>query len=86
MATFEKESMTYEMKEELMNDALDDVTETDLQESDDIVNQVLDELGIQFNEGLSSAPTTKLSKPSAQQESNNEDKALEERLLNLRKA
>ncbi|KRZ41259.1 Charged multivesicular body protein 2a, partial [Trichinella pseudospiralis] len=47
-----------EMKEEMMNDAIDDAMadEGDEEETDAIVSQVLDELGIQFNEELNKLP------------------------------
>jgi charged multivesicular body protein 2A len=55
MMEFEKESAVMEMKEETMNDALDDAMgdEDDEEESDAIVNQVLDEIGIDLNNKLS---------------------------------
>jgi charged multivesicular body protein 2A len=48
MMDFEKESEMMDMKQEMMEDAIDDVMETegDEQESDEIVQQVLDEIGI----------------------------------------
>uniref|UniRef100_A0A1I8GF85 Charged multivesicular body protein 2a n=1 Tax=Macrostomum lignano TaxID=282301 RepID=A0A1I8GF85_9PLAT len=48
MAQFEKESEIMEMKEEMMSDAIDDAIggDEDADESEKIVTQVLDELGI----------------------------------------
>ncbi|ERL88001.1 hypothetical protein D910_05390 [Dendroctonus ponderosae] len=57
---FEKQSEIMDMKEEVMNDAIDDAMEgdDDEEESDAIVNQVLDELGLQLNDTLSGLPQT----------------------------
>ncbi|KAH9244110.1 hypothetical protein BASA81_018526 [Batrachochytrium salamandrivorans] len=50
------------MKEEMMNDAIDDVMEDgdEEEESDRIVNEVLDEIGIGLNQSLVDAPNSKL--------------------------
>ncbi|KAH6583497.1 hypothetical protein BASA61_007965 [Batrachochytrium salamandrivorans] len=50
MMDFEQESEMMNMKEEMMNDAIDDVMEDgdEEEESDRIVNEVLDEIGIGF--------------------------------------
>nr|CAD7570624.1 unnamed protein product [Timema californicum] len=47
-----------DMKEEMMNDAMDDAMEDegDEEESDAVVSQVLDELGLQLNDKLSGLP------------------------------
>jgi charged multivesicular body protein 2A len=52
---FEQESEMLDMKDEMMSDALDEVTgeEDDEEESDQIVNQVLDEIGISLNNDVS---------------------------------
>ncbi|KAH0811820.1 hypothetical protein GEV33_010974 [Tenebrio molitor] len=57
---FEKQSEIMDMKEEVMNDAIDDAMEDDAdeEESDAVVNQVLDELGLQLNDQLSGLPQT----------------------------
>jgi charged multivesicular body protein 2A len=44
----------------MMGDAIDSAMETDAAEEDKVVNQVLDEIGINLNEMMSSAPTGKL--------------------------
>merc|ERR1719419_2055484 len=48
MMEFERQSEIMDMKEEMMNDAIDDVMgdEDDEEESDAVVSQVLDELGL----------------------------------------
>ncbi|CAG2173963.1 unnamed protein product [Oppiella nova] len=58
MADFERQSEIMDMKEEMMNDAIDDVMgdEEDEEESDAIVTQVLDELGVQLNQQLGDLP------------------------------
>merc|ERR1712211_93879 len=58
MMEFEKQSEIMDMKGEMMEDAIDDVMgdEEDEEESDAIVNQVLDELGLQLNDKLGDVP------------------------------
>ncbi|XP_051159539.1 charged multivesicular body protein 2a [Leptopilina boulardi] len=55
---FEKQSEIMDMKEEIMNDAIDDAMENedDEEESDAVVSQVLDELGLQLTDQLSGLP------------------------------
>ncbi|KAB0799721.1 hypothetical protein PPYR_07601 [Photinus pyralis] len=57
---FEKQSEIMDMKEEMMNDAIDDAMEgdDDEEETDAVVSQVLDELGLQLNEELGNLPQT----------------------------
>lgn len=58
MMEFEKQSEIMDMKGEMMEDAIDDVMgdEDDEEESDAIVNQVLDELGLQLTDQIGNAP------------------------------
>jgi len=58
MKQFEMESAKMEMTEEMMNDTLDDVLcdSGDEEEEDAIVNQVLDEIGIEISGKMSHAP------------------------------
>ncbi|KAI9363252.1 Snf7-domain-containing protein [Pilaira anomala] len=92
MMDFEKESEMMDMKDELMNDAIDDAMEgeDDEEESDEIVSKVLDEIGISFNQELDQVPTgfkqptTATNERVAQTESSN-DAALQARLDNLRR-
>uniref|UniRef100_A0A2P2I6C9 Charged multivesicular body protein 2a-like n=1 Tax=Hirondellea gigas TaxID=1518452 RepID=A0A2P2I6C9_9CRUS len=60
MQEFEKQTELMNMKEEMMNDVIDDAMEGegDEDESDAIVSQVLDELGLQMTEGLGVLPST----------------------------
>uniref|UniRef100_A0A6B2EJL3 Putative vacuolar assembly/sorting protein did4 n=1 Tax=Phlebotomus kandelakii TaxID=1109342 RepID=A0A6B2EJL3_9DIPT len=55
---FERQSEMMDMKEEMINDAIDDAMEDegDEEESDAVVLQVLDELGLQLNDQLSGLP------------------------------
>ncbi|CAI4230967.1 unnamed protein product [Auanema sp. JU1783] len=58
MMEFEKQSEIMDMKEEIMGDAIDDAIgdAADDEESENIVNQVLDELGIQMGEEMANIP------------------------------
>ncbi|KAJ3079316.1 hypothetical protein HDU99_011002, partial [Rhizoclosmatium hyalinum] len=108
MMDFEKESDMMDMKEEMMNDAIDDVCYlmyftlgklTEIQniedaddetESDNIVNQILDEIGINVNASLVDAPTNKLGQKAAAVPMEEpllagNDASLQERLNNLRR-
>ncbi|KAI9102809.1 chromatin modifying protein 2a [Phlyctochytrium arcticum] len=92
MMDFEKESETMDMKEEMMNDAIDDVMEEedDEDESDQIVAQVLDEIGINMDQTMPEASKARVGGPAAAKESQQEamladDAALQARLDNLRK-
>ncbi|KAJ3361747.1 Charged multivesicular body protein 2A [Allomyces javanicus] len=62
MMEFEKESEMMDMKEEMMNDAIDDVMEDadDEDEEEEIVRKVLDEIGIDLDQQLVDAPKTSL--------------------------
>ncbi|CAG9804092.1 unnamed protein product [Chironomus riparius] len=57
---FEKQSEIMDMKEEMINDVIDDAMEEegDDEESDAVVSQVLDELGLQLTDTLSGLPQT----------------------------
>merc|ERR1711962_646916 len=58
MMEFERQSEIMDMKEEMMNDAIDDAMgdEDDEEESDAIVSQVLDELGLNLSDNLAAVP------------------------------
>ncbi|GMH42688.1 hypothetical protein BSKO_10607 [Bryopsis sp. KO-2023] len=58
MREFEKQNEKMEMTSEMMGDAIDDAFEGEgeEEETDDLVNQVLDEIGIGAAEGLVAAP------------------------------
>jgi charged multivesicular body protein 2A len=59
MAEFERENMKSEMMQEIMGDMMDDVMEEegDEDETDKIVSQVLDEIGINFGEEIPVGPS-----------------------------
>jgi len=61
MNEFEKESSMMDMKEEMMSDAVDDVMDDDLEdeeaEGDQILKQVLDEIGVDLSQQLTDAPS-----------------------------
>ncbi|XP_073989764.1 charged multivesicular body protein 2b [Rhodnius prolixus] len=58
MRTFQQASMKMDMTEELINDTLDDIMNEsgDEEESDAIVNKVLDEIGIEISGKMAKAP------------------------------
>jgi len=59
MNDFEKESSMMDMKEEMMSEAVDDVMdeEDEEEEGDNILKQVLDEIGVDLSQQLTEAPT-----------------------------
>ena len=61
MMEFEKQSEIMDMKDEMMSDTMDDVLgeEDDEEESEAVVQQVFDELGLTFTDTLSGLPTAK---------------------------
>jgi charged multivesicular body protein 2A len=55
---FERENDIMDQRQEMMDDAIDDVTGLDdEEESDEVVNQVLDEIGVDLNQALGETPT-----------------------------
>ncbi|OBZ85998.1 Metacaspase-1 [Choanephora cucurbitarum] len=96
MMDFERESEMMDMKDEMMGDAIDDAFEQDEdeEESDEIVNKVLDDIGISFNQELgetpsglkmpeSSVPSERIAQPEGGLSV--DDAALQARLDNLRR-
>ncbi|XP_065110978.1 charged multivesicular body protein 2b [Paramisgurnus dabryanus] len=67
LQNFQKETAKMDMTEEMMNDTLDEIFEgsDDEEESQDIVNQVLDEIGIEISGKMARAPAANQRKPSA---------------------
>jgi charged multivesicular body protein 2A len=54
---FEKENDIMDQRQEMMDDAIDDATGMeDEEESEDVVNQVLDEIGIDLGQAVSTLP------------------------------
>ena len=74
MITFEKEGQAMELKQEIMNDTIDDVLSMPNDEADEnlILEQILDEIGISTGEVLmgTKPPTTQRNTPSINQERN----------------
>jgi len=91
MMEFEKEADMMDMKEDMMNDIVDDVmgAEEDEEESDALVGQVLDELGLSLNDELGAVPLATGSVGPAGKEKatakQNADDELQARLDNLRR-
>ncbi|KAG5852792.1 charged multivesicular body protein 2b-A-like [Anguilla anguilla] len=67
MQNFQKENMKMGMTEEMINDTLDELFDEsgDEEESEGIVNQVLDEIGIEISGKMVGAPSAGRSLPSA---------------------
>ncbi|KAJ2760055.1 ESCRT-III subunit protein did4 [Coemansia sp. BCRC 34490] len=90
---FERESDVMDMKEEMMNDAIDDAMEDDAEEDEEdesnaIVQQVLDEIGLQLNQSLADAPQTLAAHQDTSEGAEvalDDDAALQARLDSLRK-
>jgi len=82
MVEYMKQSEGMEMKSEMIGDAIDQVMDDDEdeKESDMIVNQVLDEIGVSVNDGLVDVPGKRAGPVEVADE---KDKALEARFNNL---
>jgi len=84
MMEFERENAKMEMTEETMNDALDDIlTESgDEDEEQSVINQVLDEIGIEITSKVSNAPSAPKNtvKTNATSEEDKEIEAMLEKL------
>lgn len=88
MMDFEKEADMMDMKEDMMNDIVDDVmgADEDEEETDQLVNQVLDELGLSLSDQLGDVPTASGSLPAGKEKAkSNADDELQARLDNLRR-
>ena len=58
---FEKENDIMDQRQEMMDDAIDDATGMeDEEESEDVVNQVLDEIGIDLGQSVSTSDQTQM--------------------------
>ena len=87
---FEKENDIMDQRQEMMDDAIDDVTGLDdEEETDEVVNQVLDEIGVDLNQALGETPTglpkNAVSEGKVAQAIGAEDDDLQSRLDNLRR-
>lgn len=87
MMNFEKESEMMDLKEEMMNDAIDNVMEEedDEEESENIVNQIFDEIGINMKQELIDAPQGAIGVQNTTAQAVDDDEALRNRLDNLRR-
>jgi len=85
MMEFEKQSEMMDMKQEIMDDTVDEVLgdEEDDEESEQLVNQVLDELGLNLTGEMASAPQA-MQQP-AQAEAVGPEADLQARLDQLRR-
>ena len=84
---FERQSEIMGAKDEMMSSTLDDALDEagDEEETEEVVNRVLDEIGVNLNDSMVNAPATELPK-APQNEAEESDALLMERLNNLRKA
>ena len=86
MQQFEKESLKMNMADEMINETLDNLFDEsgDEEEQDAIVNQVLDEIGIDFTKQLPSAPQTTMKGAAKSKVTSKEDKEIEDLLAQLK--
>lgn len=84
MKDFAEANMRMEMTDEMINDTMDDILNAsdDEEESNKIVNQVLDEIGIDVSNKVSEAPSAISGKVGESRT----DKDIEEQLAKLRAA
>ena len=92
MVEFEKQTAMSEMKQEMVEDILDDVlsAEQEEEEADNMVNSVFDEIGISFAGDLASTPSGSVGKTANSVKNEKtaiaeDDADLQARLDNLRK-
>lgn len=83
MMEFEKQNEMIEFKQEMMDDVMDDVLAADNEEekTEEMVNQLLDEVGITLSSSMANAPLGGAQRASTE---NSEDKELQARLDSLR--
>ncbi|ETO20485.1 charged multivesicular body protein 2a [Reticulomyxa filosa] len=76
------ESEKMEMKQDMINEAMDDVMEHDTDDEDELIQKVMDDVGLEWNEKLVDAPA----KEKQQEEKEDEvDTDLQARLNNLKR-
>jgi len=55
---FERENDIMDQRQEMMDDAIDDVTGLeDEEEGEEVVNQILDEIGVDLNQAMGETPS-----------------------------
>mmetsp|Transcript_23402 Transcript_23402/g.37452 ORF Transcript_23402/g.37452 Transcript_23402/m.37452 type:complete len:218 (+) Transcript_23402:35-688(+) len=80
---FDEETTKQQLKQELIDDAMNDVLDNDEDAEDELVSRVLDEIGIEMDSNLQNAPGKAL--PQKQQDIEDEvDKDLQQRLNALK--
>lgn len=84
---FEKQSEVLEQKEEMIGDTMDDMMDVSDEEAEteDVIDQVLTEIGINLSAEIGAAPSSKAPEVEVGAEANPRDKELEARLENLRR-
>lgn len=88
MREYQKESEQLDLKEEIMGETIDDAMgmDDDEEESEDVLNQILDEIGVTLNQSLKAVPQKSLPKTNITVENTPEDdmRELEQRLKGLK--
>merc|ERR1712083_1068743 len=78
---YQIESEQMEMKQDMINDALDDALDQDSDAEDELIQKVMDEVGLDFNSNLVDAPMQKKEEVAEDQV----DDDLQKRLNNLKR-
>lgn len=86
MREFEKANAQMDMTQEMIGDSLDDLFDVDEGEQEGVVQQVLDELGIEANAKMAAAPSAPrgIASADAASTSNREADEIEQQLARLR--
>ena len=86
MAEFARENEKAELTQEMMGDVMDDALgdADDEAEADEVVNQILDELGVSMAKDLNTIPSNDISKEKIEEQKDPTMDELEARLNNLR--
>ncbi|KAM0827565.1 hypothetical protein ACQ4PT_068125 [Festuca glaucescens] len=86
MQEFQKQSAQMDMTNEMMSDSIDNILDDDQaeEETDELANQVLDEIGVDVASQLSSAPKGRIAGKKAVADDSSELDELEKRLAALK--
>jgi charged multivesicular body protein 2B len=86
MQEFQKQSAQMDMTNEMMSDSIDNILDDDQaeEETEDLANQVLDEIGVDIASQLSSAPKGRITGKKVQADESSELDELEKRLAALK--
>ena len=86
MQEFSRENQRMEMTEEMMGDAVDMAMggEDDISATDDVVNQVLSEIGVEIGAQLETGPMRQLNRPVQEEVKSSESRGIEARFNALR--